>query len=307
MKKSRFYYLLEKIEKAEFRWEPYKHIYLENFFSEEDFAEIISDSQICIDQSNHVSEMIQKLKDNGWEHRPFGGSTVDEGAYIRWRNNPNAGFDNTNTAEGFGMVYDLKNPESNTISAIKQVLGSDEFFELLGKKFSILPGPYRVAAGCHKYLTGYEISPHPDQRNKALTYMVNINPEQTSEQENHHTHYMKLKSEYKYISSFWEGNSNVDRSWLPWNWCETVFTQHKNNSIVIFSPTDHTLHAVKARYDDLKYQRTQFYGNLWYDDRKRLIRPNWESLEIKPSSKGQKAPLWWRLKNKLLREMSRSP
>ena len=41
--------------------------------------------------------------------------------------------------------------------------------------------------------------------------------------------------------------------------CETVKKQCRNNSIVIFAPNDDTLHAVKADYNHLKYQRTALW------------------------------------------------
>ena len=53
---------------------------------------------------------------------------------------------------------------------------------------------------------------------------------------------------------------------MPWSWCQTEFKTNINNSICIFAPSDDTLHAVKLRYDHLKFQRTQVYGNLWFDD-----------------------------------------
>jgi hypothetical protein len=44
-----------------------------------------------------------------------------------------------------------------------------------------------------------------------------------------------------------------------------VKQQTENNSIVIFSPRWDTMHAIRAHYDHLVTQRTQFYGNLWYE------------------------------------------
>ena len=71
-----------------------------------------------------------------------------------------------------------------------------------------------------------------------------------------------LKDEYKYVESFWRGNVHYERCWVPWDWCEIEFTQSANNSLVMFSPNDSTIHAVKADYNHLSSQRTQLYGNL---------------------------------------------
>ena len=51
------------------------------------------------------------------------------------------------------------------------------------------------------------------------------------------------------------------------------------------------MHAVKAKYDHLPYQRTQIYGNLWYKKELKKIKsiisqPKWENFVIKKS--GQK-------------------
>lgn len=95
--------------------------------------------------------------------------------------------------------------------------------------------------------------------------MLNINPGAGSDGMDFHTHYMKLKDQWRFIGEFWRFNQDVERCWVPWDWCETVKQQARNNSIVIFSPTDETIHAVKANYNHLKTQRTQAYGNLWCD------------------------------------------
>jgi hypothetical protein len=66
---------------------------------------------------------------------------------------------------------------------------------------------------------------------------------------------------------------------VPWDWVETHKQQTKNNSIIIFSPADDTLHAVKASYDHLVTQRTQFYGNLWFRELNAKPGTGWRDLE----------------------------
>ena len=46
--------------------------------------------------------------------------------------------------------------------------------------------------------------------------LVNINPKKESESMNHHTHYLKFKSQYRYVQAFWEENELIDRCWVPW-------------------------------------------------------------------------------------------
>ena len=137
-----------------------------------------------------------------------------------------------------------------------------------------------IDGGIQKYLDGYEISPHPDTRKKAATFMVNINPTDKSEKLNHHTHYLKFKKTYSYVEEFWKGNLDIDRAWVPWEWAETVKQQSKNNSIVLFSPSDDTLHGVKASYNHLTTQRTQLYGNLWYKLSPAKKTLEWERLDL---------------------------
>ena len=157
--------------------------------------------------------------------------------------------------------------------------------EVLAKKFHVDSAECHYDAGIQKYLDGYEISPHPDVRRKALTYMVNINPNPTSNSEQHHTSYLRFKPEWKFVEQYWVGNEKMDRCWVPWSWCEIVKQQTANNSLVAFSPKNDTLHAVKAGYDHLSHQRTQLYGNLWFEDCGTSATPRWEDFVVKPSAR----------------------
>lgn len=113
--------------------------------------------------------------------------------------------------------------------------------------------------------------------------MLNVNPSGHSEELDIHTHYLKFKPKKCFISEFWRHNENLDRCWVPWDWCDTVKRQCLNNSIVIFAPSWNTLHAVKLNYDHLITQRTQFYGNLWYEDSPSLPRPQYSDFMIESS------------------------
>ena len=113
---------------------------------------------------------------------------------------------------------------------------------------------------------GTKLKSTPRHRKKAATFMVNINPNSESELMNHHTHYLKLKDSYKYIEEFWSGNKSIERAWVPWSWTESVKQQTKNNTIVLFAPSDDTLHGVKTDYKSLISQKTQLYGNLWFKE-----------------------------------------
>jgi hypothetical protein len=174
------------------------------------------------------------------------------------------------------MVFRLKIFKHPLLSSINEYLVGSEFNQTVADKFKIDINLCNADAGIQKYLDGYEISPHPDIRKKATTFMVNINPGENSELIDYHTHYMKFKDDFKFIENFWKDNKKLERCWVPWDWCETAFMQTKNNSIVIFSPNDSTLHAVKATYNHLLTQRTQLYGNLWYNESSTESLPQWE-------------------------------
>jgi len=276
-------YLADKILSAPFINEPFKHIYIEDFFSEEHFNEIISSKQIAAPPVNTAAELIDKLEELGYEIIEFPGCISDKNKYLSWldqnkKSIPESLQTATNTAcEGFGMVLRLKSLKPDILSVVNDYICGEEFNKAIAQRLNIDLSSCFTDSGIQKYLNRYEISPHPDIRKKASTFMVNINPSESSKEMDHHTHYMKFKPEYKYVQELWE-DSRIERCWIPWSWCESVKTQTKNNSIVIFSPSNDTLHGVKASYDHLVTQRTQLYGNMWYDNRGMGHLLPWERL-----------------------------
>ena len=290
MMSNKFNYLINKINVSSKVDSPFELLEINNFLSDNDFKEIISAEEINIPSQDSDEDLLNYFFNNGYKCINFPGSITSKSAYLKWHKNKNNTHDYTNTScEGFGMTFRLKEPKSPIIEELMKFLSSLEFQEALAKKFNIDLDKVNYDQGIQKYLDGYEISPHPDLREKALTFMVNINPSDSSESKEHHTHYMKFKDEYKYVQTFWEGNKDKNRCWVPWNWCETVKEQSKNNSIVVFSPNNKSLHAVKANYNHLSYQRTQLYGNLWYNDDVPEIKaitsnPIWEEFVVKKSS-----------------------
>ena len=135
-----------------------------------------------------------------------------------------------------------------------------------------------IVTAIQKNLSHYEISPHPDVREKGLTYLLNINKDSSIDNEPVHTHLLKFKKEWEFIYDYWKTNLSENRCWVPWDWCKTEKITNKNNSIVIFSPDIDTLHGVKLNYDHTKFQRTQLYGNLMGIG-KVIPQMNWRNLE----------------------------
>jgi hypothetical protein len=276
-----FSYLLDKIRTAPISTDPFPHVYIGEFFSAEHFAAITSAPEIRLTDVSTDPQLFDSLFANGYKIIDFPGCIIDRDTYMKWHKKKAANVRGKHSAcEGFGVTVRLVNPRSEILNELLEFMNSDEFEDALARRFGIDQSRTRRDFGIQKYLDGYEISPHPDIREKALTYMVNVNPSEKSEAADHHTHYLRFKPEYKYVQAYWEGNRGVNRCWVPWEWCETVSEQTANNSIVIFSPTNETIHGVKANYDHLVTQRTQLYGNLWYKEIDVQPGPEWEDLKI---------------------------
>ena len=262
---SKFDYLISKIETANFLDSPFKHIEINDFLREDDFKDIISSPEINTPECKSDEEVFTSLFDRGYKLIPFPGAITDHNEYIKNRKDGKKS-DSHSATESAGVVLRLMEPKTDILSELKEFIESDEFNEALAKKFNLPYNQCTKDSGIQKYLDEYEISPHPDLRKKALTFMVNINNSYNSEDKNHHTHYLRFKPEKKYVMEFWKGNPLIERCWVPWDWCETIKEQKQNNSIVNFSPSFDTIHAVKASYSHLDGQRTQIYGNLWFKE-----------------------------------------
>jgi hypothetical protein len=275
-----FDYLLDKINAASFSSFPFKHLFIADFFSAEHLEAITSAPEIQLPAAANDETLFDILFSHGYKIIDFPGCVVDRQQYIEWHKKRSVSHVINTSCEGFGMTLRLTSPKSAIISELHAFLVGDKFKDAIARKFDVALDEVFPDSGIQKYLDGYEISPHPDIRRKALTYMVNINPHAEAEELDHHTHYLSLKPQYKYVQSFWEGNPDKDRCWVPWDWCETQSQQRENNSIVIFSPNNDTLHGVKASYDHLKAQRTQLYGNLWYHACKLDGMPSWEDYVV---------------------------
>lgn len=275
---KKFHYILEKIKEAKFLTDPFNFLYIEDFLSEEDFVNIIEHEQIKFPSFNKIEQLLEHLKAKDYKQVKFPGCTTSIDEYLDWyyKKSKITLPHTKGLTEGFGLVFRLNKSKNTRMADLIQFLNSPIFVDTLMKKFS-KQGKTRVETAIQKYLTGYEISPHPDIRSKCLTYMLNINTIENKEIDIY-TNFMKFKKEYEEIYNFWEEKPEYERSWVPWEWCENVFQQRKNNSITIFSPNNRTLHSVKLSYDCLQQQRTQIYGNLWYNN-KNLIETSIQDLE----------------------------
>ena len=290
MSNNRFNYLVEKIRDAKFSDHPFRHIYIEDFFSESDFKDIISSTEINLNKAHSDEDLFNKLFEHSYEIVPFAGCTNDKEAYIKWHAGKKTSLDFNTACSGIGVALRLENPKTEILIKIKEFLAGDLFNQTISEKLGHNLKDKIIDNGIQKYLDGYEISPHPDIRKKAVTFMININPHENAEQLDHHAHLLKFKPERDYIRIFWQGNNNVDRCLFPWDWATINKTQNKNNTLVLFAPKDDTLHAVRANYDHLNAQRTQLYGNIWHESNMCGEGLTWEELDFMPIFERKEQP-----------------
>ena len=277
---SRFDYLLEKIQQAPFETVPFRHVYITDFLTAEDFKAIVQSPEINIPPAKDDDDLFDTLDSNGYKIIEFPGCITDRQDYIDWHKTGKTKRFHSSACEGFGVTLRLYGPETPILNELIEFLSGDAFNRVMAEKFGLDYENCNVDNGIQKYLDGYEISPHPDIRRKAATFMVNINPHEGSEALDHHTHYLNLKGEHSRVREFWDENLETERCWVPWDWCDVVKTQPENNSIVLFAPANDTMHAVRANYDHLAGQRTQLYGNLWHKDVGDLPPHDWELFEL---------------------------
>ena len=275
---SEFIYIIDKVIGAEFIKEPFPHLEIENFLSEEHLDMLLSDDQIHFKEQPDDETLIQTLFRRGYETQNFPGCCTDPRDYLNRLQNNNWPSDIKGTPiESYGITFRLTKYKNDKVAQLIDFLNGRDFKIALETKFGIRHQNSIITA-IQKNLTKYEITPHPDTKRKALTYLLNINKDDSVESYDVHTHLLKFKKEYEYIYKVWDETKDLDRCWVPWDLCESKKTIRKNNSIVLFSPTSHTLHAVKLDYPHKQFQRTQIYGNLMYDNVARQPAMDYKTL-----------------------------
>ena len=259
---SEYSYLAEKITEAQFVEYPFKHLWIEDFLSKSHLNEVLSDEQIHFEEQESTKLLIDKLVACEYKVQNFPGCTTDVKDYLHhYQNNSFPSGRKGTPIESYGITYRLANINNDKIRGLVEYMNSPEFKSTLENKFEIT-NKTRIDTAIQKNLSHYEISPHPDVREKELTYLLNINKNAKAATLPIHTHLLKFKDEWSFVKEYWANNIEKNTTWVPWSWCESCFETRKNNSIVIFKPNVDTLHAVRMIYDHTKFQRTQIYGNL---------------------------------------------
>lgn len=276
---DKFRYISEKILDSNIEEYPFKHVVIEDLLSEEHLDMILNDSQIHFDEVENTEELIETLFRKNYAVQTFPGCITDPVEYIQRYNNNDfpIGKGKDLPIEAFGITFRLTQYNNPLIKELVEYMNGVEFKDALVRKFD-LKFETSIVTAIQKNLSHYEISPHPDVREKGLTYLLNINKDSSIDDEPVHTHLLKFKKEWEFIYDYWKTNLSENRCWVPWDWCDTAKITNKNNSIVIFSPDIDTLHGVKLNYDHTKFQRTQLYGNLMGIG-KVVPQMNWRKLE----------------------------
>lgn len=273
-------YLCNKVKNSKIIFEPFPHLEINNFLSDSDLELILKSKQIHFEKCKNIHELLKKLNQKKYLIQSFPGCSTDINDYLtRLQKNIWPHDRNGTPIETFGVTYRLKEYDDIKIKSIVDYLGGKKFEKVLKDKFSIKEETYAITA-IQKNLTGYEISPHPDTRRKAMTYLLNINKDDSVENYNIHTHLLKFKNPYAKVYDIWKNKTKYDRCWVPWDWCQSIKQIKKNNTIVIFPTTNKSLHAVKMKYPHEEFQRTQIYGNLMFKENKRVPQRNYKKLKI---------------------------
>ena len=82
-----FSYLIDKINEQDFKLEPFKHIYIENFFNDSDFKKIITSNEINLSRSENDNDLFDRLFRNNYQIVNFPGCVTSQKHYIDWHEN----------------------------------------------------------------------------------------------------------------------------------------------------------------------------------------------------------------------------
>tara|TARA_B100001094_G_scaffold32216_1_gene26711 strand:- start:2527 stop:3357 length:831 start_codon:yes stop_codon:yes gene_type:complete len=275
---SEFSYISKKIISAPFLKTPCKHLEIDNLLTKEHLDIILNDEQIHFKETTDTKHLLDRLNELKYTVQKFPGCISDPNEYLKLLDSGKLGNIKYDTpVESYGITYRLDKYRNNFIKDLISYMNGAEFKESLEDKFKITRKNDIISA-IQKNLTRYEISPHPDIKEKCLTYLLNINKDDSVENYNVHTYLLSFKDNYKHIPKLWENKTDTDRCWVPWSWCDKVKTISKNNTLVMFQPSNDTLHAIKLDYNHNKFQRTQIYGNLMYSNPKTFKKITYRDL-----------------------------
>ena len=132
-----FNYLIEKISSSCLQKYPFEHIYIEDFFNEDQFCKIINSKQINLPNFKNTKELCNFLLKNGFEPIDFPGCTTNINDYCKWVEGFSNKYINVDTTEGFGMAFRLKIGKDVILTQLNNFINSDEFKKILCKNLKL--------------------------------------------------------------------------------------------------------------------------------------------------------------------------
>ena len=134
---SKYDYLIAKIENAEFNLEPFSHIIIEDFLSDEHFDEITASPQLNKGKFSNTREMLECFLDDGFEIVTFPGCirSVDEyveffdGGAVKVKNRLIEGY-GRGVVQSYGMAIGIKEHKENSTKDLLSFVNSSKFYTI---------------------------------------------------------------------------------------------------------------------------------------------------------------------------------
>ncbi len=252
-------HILRKLEEAEILNDPFPHLQIDSFLPDSLFQVLLADDQLHFTPASNTQELHDALVARDFQIQGFPGCITEIRTYLKYESSGNWPSPKQGLG-GTGLAYRLQSYRNEQLRELMAFLNSPIFETAIKNKFGITADT-EVFSAVQKYLSKYHISPHPDIREKCVTYLLNVN-KYGMEQADIHTHLLRFKSEYNWVPNWWESHQEFNTCWIPWEWCESVKQISANNCMVMFPTNNYSLHAIRLEYDHNRSQRTQIYGNL---------------------------------------------
>lgn len=132
-----FDYFIARVGAADFSETPFRHIYLDDFFSEEDFAKVTGASEIRLPAAVDDGDLFDKLFSHGYKIIDFPGCVTDRNEYIRCHKNRGVSRRINTACEDYGMTLRLMKLQTPFIFELHEFLIGDKFRNALAVKFGI--------------------------------------------------------------------------------------------------------------------------------------------------------------------------
>lgn len=283
---TEFDYLLDRVRDAEWVSEPFPHLEIYPFLSDEHLHDLVTDPDVTLPPFNSSRHLIKTLMTRGYEVQQFPGSITSIPTYLEELEKlPCHSREESialNEMVGRGLTMRLKETKSDvsgskTYSRLLAFMNSEDWRDALLNKFNITRET-TIFSAIQKYLKKYIISPHPDHKTKALTYVMNINrDEEAAARAEAGTNLFAIDPNNQWVERVWK-NCTFERAWIPWQWARRAKTINENNNMLVFSPHESSLHGIHLDYDHLQWQRTQLYGNAFYRHANGGVDVQWQTL-----------------------------